>query len=47
MYIRSDRRTIAGMLLFDEGMTVKTGSIQTGLVFGLEIKTKTRSIALP
>lgn len=42
VYIRSDRRTIAGVLLFDEGTSIKSGSIQTSLLFGLEIITKTR-----
>ena len=43
-YIRSDRRTIAGVLLFDGGMTVTTGSLQTGILYGLEIKTRMRCV---
>ena len=41
-YVRSDRHSIAGVLLFDHPMTIEIGISRTGVRFGLKITTQTR-----
>ena len=46
VYIRSDKNTIAGVLLFDAGTMVTTGPSHTGLVNGLLVGTRTRCVGV-
>lgn len=44
LYMHAVRNTVAGVLLFDQGTHILCGSIQTGILFGLQIVTKTRKL---